>query len=90
MYKSITHHETKSEWRNLFFVSMTIVVLTIFILINYIMNLINAFAQENDNKGKFIVNLKLVYKLDIKTNNTSLQSTYSLKNISNMVILILI
>jgi hypothetical protein len=72
------------------FVSMTIVVLTIFILINYIMNLINAFAQENDNKGKFIVNLKLVYKLDIKTNNTSLQSTYSLKNISNMVILILI
>lgn len=46
-------------------------VLAVFISINYIMNLINAFTQENDNKGKFILNLKLGDNLDIETNNTS-------------------
>jgi len=33
--------------------------------------MINAFAQETANKGKFIVNLKLGDNLDIKTTNTS-------------------
>jgi hypothetical protein len=55
----------------IFFVSTTTLVLAVFISINYTMNLINAFAQENDNKGKFIMNIKLADNLDIETNNIS-------------------
>ena len=55
------------------------------------MNLINAITQENDNKGKFIVNIKLGDNLDIETNNTSFNIVnIYVKNTPNMAVLVLI
>lgn len=66
MKKKIAHSESKR--RNLFFVTMSIMVFATLTSINYTTNLTNAFAQDSDNKGKFIVNVNLVDNLNSETN----------------------
>ncbi len=68
MEKTFTHSETKSKRRNLFFVTMSIMVFAVLTTIIHTTNLTNAFAQESDNKGKFIVNVNLVDNLNSETN----------------------
>ena len=89
---TITYNETKSQRRNLFLVTMSIMVFTALISICHTTNLTYASVQESDNKRKFIINVNVVDDLNGETNNISFDTVdiYMLKNILGMVFLVLI
>lgn len=68
---TITYNETRSKRRNLFLVTMSIMVFAALISICHTTNLTYASVQESDNKRKFIINVNLVDDLNGETNSIS-------------------
>lgn len=68
---TITYNETRSKRRNLFLVTMSIMVFAALISICHTTNLTYASVQDSDNKRKFIINVNLVDDLNGETNSIS-------------------
>jgi len=68
---TITYNETRSKRRNLFLVTMSIMVFAAVISICHTTNLTYASVQDSDNKRKFIINVNLVDDLNGETNSIS-------------------
>lgn len=85
---TITYNETRSKRRNLFLVTMSIMVFAALISICHTTNLTYASVQDSDNKRKFIINVNLVDDLNGETNSISFDTVdIYVKDILGMVFL---
>ena len=68
---TIMYDENKNRRRDLYLVTISIMVFATRVSIYHVTNLTDAFAQESDNKRMFTVNVNLVGGLNSETNTIS-------------------